>query len=105
MCADWFDDFAVFRDWALENGYTEKLSIDRIDNGKGYFPDNCRWVTNKRQANNRRTNHLITVCGVTKTIAEWADEKGVDARLILTRIRRGWSGGKAVMTKVVRNVE
>lgn len=54
MCPEWRQDFAVFRDWALSHGYHDDLSIDRINNSKGYEPNNCRWATSKTQANNRR---------------------------------------------------
>lgn len=75
VCDEWLgpDGLSNFVSWALKNGYSENLSLDRIDNDKGYSPDNCRWVTMKQQQNNRSNNRIITVNGVKKTMAEWAD--------------------------------
>lgn len=54
ICDEWLHDFVAFRDWAMSHGYADDLSIDRIDNDKGYNPDNCRWATMKEQRHNRR---------------------------------------------------
>ena len=58
VCEEWLHDFRAFYDWAMANGYDEnapymKCTIDRIDNDKGYSPDNCRWVDIKAQRHNR----------------------------------------------------
>ena len=74
-CDEW-QKFEPFYKWAINNGYKDNLSIDRIDNNKGYSPDNCRWVTMKQQANNRRTSRFVTFNGRTQTVTDWMQEFG-----------------------------
>ena len=54
ICDEWSTDFETFYNWSIANGYSDELSIDRIDNDNGYFPINCRWATAQMQANNKR---------------------------------------------------
>lgn len=69
--------FANFVKWAMENGYKENLTIDRIDTNGNYSPENCRWVTYKENQNNRRNNRLIQCNGEVKTLSEWAEVCGI----------------------------
>lgn len=101
MCESWKNSFESFKDWALENGYSGNLTIDRIDFNGNYEPSNCRWVTIKEQANNKRNNILLTHNGETKTIAQWAEEVGLKRRTIRARIDQyGWTIEEALFTPV-----
>lgn len=92
ICDEWLNDFMNFYHWATKNGYSDGLSIDRIDNDKGYSPDNCRWVTQKEQVNNTRWNVYIEYKGSRKTLSAWAEETGLSFDCLYNRlIRRKWS--------------
>lgn len=54
ICDEWKNSFESFRDWSMNHGYKKGLEIDRIENNKGYYPDNCRWTTHKENCNNRK---------------------------------------------------
>lgn len=106
MCDEWKNDFKVFYNWSIANGYNEtakkyECTIDRIDNNKDYAPDNCRWVTQKEQCNNKRNNHLITYNNETHTVMQWAEIIGIEYRILLNRINKyGWSIERAFITPV-----
>lgn len=76
----------AFEIWALSNGYKEGLTIDRIDNNKGYSPDNCRWVDKKTQSNNRGFCRLITYRGKTQNLKQWCEELGINYKLAHRRL-------------------
>ena len=97
VCDEW-NDFMKFYAWATANGYSEMLTIDRIDTDGDYCPSNCRWVTWKAQANNKRTNHYITFQGKRATLQQWADSVGIKANTLLYRLKRGWSVERALTT-------
>ena len=78
----------AFKKWALENGYADNLTLDRIDVNKGYSPENCSWVSMKEQQNNKRNNRVITYKGKTQTIAQWSEETGLPFKTIQNRLNR-----------------
>lgn len=89
VCDEWRQSFETFRDWANAHGYAEGLSIDRIDNNKGYNPENCRWVDCVVQANNRRSNRLLTWNGETHNLTQWARIRGINPHTLHTRLDAG----------------
>lgn len=102
VCKEWRDSFTAFYNWAMNNGYSDKLTIDRIENNSGYSPHNCRWVTQKVQANNTRWNHKVSYNGEEHNISEWANITGIKANTIIYRLRRGWSIERALTEGVKR---
>ena len=95
VCEEW-ERFVPFAEWAINNGYQDHLTLDRIDNDGNYEPSNCRWATMKEQQNNRGNNRRITFNEKTQTMAMWAEELGVSHSLIYQRIRNGMSVEEAL---------
>lgn len=91
ICDEWKDNFEAFYEWAMANGYSDDLEIDRRDNDGDYEPSNCQWVTRGIQANNRRTSAKLTLNGETHTIAEWTRITGLSKATIEGRLKRGWT--------------
>lgn len=86
ICDEWLNDFQSFYDWAMENGYSDDLTIDRIDNNGNYEPSNCRWATAKEQSNNTRRNVRIEFNGESHTMAEWSKILGIKYITLYKRI-------------------
>lgn len=96
ICAEWLDEFANFRAWAIASGYRKGLTLDRIDSNGDYHPGNCRWVTKSEQQANTRWAVKLTVDGVTRSIYEWTRISGIPATAINSRARLGWPHREAV---------
>lgn len=84
-CEEW-ETYRNFEEWALNNGYSDNLTLDRIDNSKGYNPSNCRWITAAEQQRNKTNNLFFTHNGKTKTLTEWARDTGIDRTTLHDRI-------------------
>ncbi|MDQ0414221.1 hypothetical protein [Mesobacillus stamsii] len=91
VCEEW-KTFENFYKWTTENGYDDKLSIDRINVDKGYEPTNCRWANRYIQANNTRRTIMVTIKGVTKSLSAWSEETGINKGTLDGRYRKGLRG-------------
>lgn len=89
VCPEWEDSFENFYEWSMDNGYKDGLTIDRIDNSKGYSPDNCRWATMLEQSRNTSRNILFTHNGKTQCLSAWAEEFGIDQKKAWKRFKLG----------------
>lgn len=91
VCEEWLDKengFINFYNWSMNNGYSEILTIDRTNNFGNYEPNNCRWVSQKVQNNNKRDNNLITYNGVTKTKTQWSEFLEISVHTLDWRISK-----------------
>jgi len=96
VCDRWLHSFENF--YAdMGKRPTEKHSIERKNNNGDYEPDNCKWATKKEQCNNRRSSHMLTLNGETKTMSQWSDITGISIGTLWARIEGlGWSVEKAL---------
>lgn len=73
ICQEWLDDFMNFYNWSMANGYSDELTIDRIDVNGNYCPENCRWASREQQSNNQRKTIFIEICGQKKSLKQWTN--------------------------------
>lgn len=103
ICNEWLDKedgFINFYNWAIQNGYSKDLSIDRIDVNGNYEPSNCRWADEKIQSNNKRCSHYITYKNETHTMKEWCEELNLKYGIVKSRIYRNWTPEEAFETPI-----
>lgn len=89
ICSEWLDDFMSFYNWAMENGYTETLTIERIDVDGNYEPSNCKWIKMSEQSQNKTCNRFVEFNGETKILSEWCNELGVSYKTAYSRLCYG----------------
>lgn len=94
MCREW-RSYEAFAAWSDENGYTDDLSIDRIDNDGPYAPSNCRWADARTQSDNTSKIRRFDLNGKSMTLREISESYGVKSKTIDARLRRGWTIGRA----------
>ena len=87
MCQEWLDDPKTFESWALNNGYANNLTIDRIDSSKNYCPENCRWISISDNSSRAGNVTWITVEGETLTGRQWSEKLRIGINTINTIIR------------------
>lgn len=81
VCDEWLENPLEFEKWALDNGYKDDLTIDRIDSCGNYCPENCRWIT--LEENSRRASaHYVNVDGIELSCRQWADKLGLSKNII-----------------------
>lgn len=103
MCKEWINTPQSFYEWAINNGYKDGLSIDRINVNGNYEPSNCRWVTKEVQDNNRRTSRKITYEGKTQTLSQWSKEYNINSTTLSDRLKAGLSIGEALNKPVIKS--
>lgn len=91
VCYEW-QTFEPFMNWALSHGYTDNLTIDRIDVNGNYTPENCRWLAQKEQSRNTRRSLIFNG----KSLGEWAEILNIPYHNLYDRIHRGWSFTDAI---------
>jgi len=91
ICNEWINSFDNFCEWALYNGYSENLTLDRINNLEGYTPSNCRWATMKTQCNNRKNNRMVIYEGKEYTLANLEKILNICQKKIRSNLERGYN--------------
>ena len=98
VCDEWRKNKILFFEWAIKQGYSDNLTLDRIDVNGDYSPENCRWVDWNTQENNRTNNVRIVIGKENKTLAEWSRLSGVLSDTIAYRLKKGWNPEDAIFT-------
>ena len=100
VCKEWLKDINNFHTWALNNGYENDLTIERINVNGNYEPNNCKWITKTEQGYNKTNTVLYTIDGITKCLSEWCKIYNIDYHIVYKRLKRG-NSIKEALTKPI----
>ena len=95
VCEEW-NDYINFKEWAINNGYEDGLSIERIDVDKDYCPENCTWITMKEQTENQTHTIFVEHNGRKMSVGKWCDELNLKRSTVYGRISKGIPPKKAL---------
>lgn len=98
VCSRWLDFENFYQDMGPRP--SNKHSLDRIDNSRGYLPQNCRWALQLQQVRNSRHCTYLIFQGQRKCISEWAEIFGINRLTIHSRLRKGWPTAKVLLQPV-----
>ena len=102
ICAEWLASYEAFKSWAVANGWSPELELDRRDTNGNYCPNNCRWVTHAVNMSNCRNARHVTAWGETKSVSEWADDPrcAVSRSVLSDRLKKNlWSAEQVISTR------
>lgn len=102
ICYEWHNFFAFYQ-WAILNGYADSLSLDRIDCNGDYCPENCRWITQKEQCNNRSKNRIVYFNGNRYTVSQFAELINCNYWTIIRLLNKGIPPEEIVASTEVKN--
>lgn len=102
VCERWLDYASFLEDMGPRPA---GMTLERLDNERGYEPENCCWATRKEQTRNNRRNHYLTAGGERMLLTDWARRLGISAAALHKRIQRGWSEERVCLTPPVRHVK
>lgn len=101
ICSAW-GEYAKFKKWALENGYTSELTLERINNNGDYSPENCRWIPFPEQRANTSQTRIITINNESKPLKYWCEDYGISYHAVCQRIHRGMDEISALLIPIRR---
>lgn len=105
VCDEWLHSFENFYNWAMQNGYKDNLTIDRINSDKDYCPENCRFATFKEQNSHLKTTIIIEWNGKKMTLSQWSDYLGISYDCLSARYLRGWSIEDMFTTPTIKKID